>query len=224
MAAPLTYHTLTTQFTTHILTHIRATYLSCTHHLPLTHTHTHPWPPYLPLTYSLLTTHTLTYASPTYHSHNYPCRPHLSLRHSSVEYDVLRFVKYVLVFRRNLVPLLQWNSRAEGTGSFLFHISVYRERTAVTGKNIHSRISLFQHLKSIPPCFVSSCYWQASHCTKMGWIPGHYAMWGQSGTGTGFSPSTSTPFSQHPSAITPYSDIFHLITKPSLNRIFICFL
>jgi hypothetical protein len=140
---PLIHSPISVPVTTHTITH--------THHLPLTHTY--PCRPHLLITYSPLITHTLTYISPTYHSHNYPCQPHLSLIKSFVENDVLCFFEYVLVFRRNLVPLLPWNTWAEGRGSFLSDISAYRGRRAVTGNNIQSRISLFQNWKSIPPCF-----------------------------------------------------------------------
>jgi hypothetical protein len=130
--SPLTAHT---QFTSHTLTHVSPSY----------HSHNHLYQSHLPRTHSSFTTHTHIHVGPTYHSHNYPCQPHISLIHSFVEYDVAWFVEYVLVFQGDLVLLLPWKSRAEGTGSFLSDISAYRGRRAVTGNDIHSHISLFQN-------------------------------------------------------------------------------
>ena len=153
---PLMHSSISVPVTTHTITHSH--HLSLTHtsmSAPLTshilttyHSHTHLCQPHLQFTQlpmpAPFITHTLTYVSPTYNSHNYPCQPHLSLIHSFVEKDVLCFVEYVLVFRRNLVPLLPWNTWAEGRGSFLSGISAYRGRRAVTGNNTHSGIFYFK--------------------------------------------------------------------------------
>ena len=241
MSAPLTSHTLTTY-------HSHTIYHSYTHRsqsqLPFTqspisepltshtlttyhshtHTHTHPCQLHLPLTYSPLITHTLTYVSPTYHSHNYPCQLHLSLIHSFVE-NVLWFVQYVLVFRRNLVPLLH-GLKAEAV---LCLILVPTEEGQPSLATIFIVASLYFKIENqFRHALSQAIIGRPLIGTKLLWISGHYFMWGQSagqsGTGTGFSPSTSMPSSQHPSAIAPYSNIFHLTTKPSINKMFLCFL